>query len=375
MYIPSFAVRRARPFLERHARAKSLAKSVDLRLARARHSIAAYFPSLIKPQPRQLTVAITAHCNLRCRGCRYGRDFMPGQRLSLPIMLHVLDDAKAAGIGTVRFYGGEPLLHPELPAMIRHATTLGLRSYVTSNGTHLKHKIDALYQAGLRLVTIGYYGTGNAYDSYTQRQDHFRRLEEGLAAVRARYHNKLELQLNFVLMRPSCNLEALTEAWTFAKRFDMYFHIDLVSYSVPFFIQGIDHDFQFTEADRPAIESVVERLIELKQREPSRFIHSPEFLRSIPDWLGKKADMRVPCDAYEMIWIGADGTVQLCDTTFQLGNVKERRLREILFGEAHRCAARDGFLLNCPNCICRVDPRIQKHAASVRRYRPSAGIG
>jgi cyclic pyranopterin phosphate synthase len=294
---------------------------------------------------------------------------MVGQRLSLKVMLQVLADARAAGIAAVRFYGGEALLHPELVQMVGHATSLGLRTCVNTNGTHLGKKIDALYAAGLRLVSIGFYGIDEAYDSYTQRQGHFRRLEESLKFVRARYGPELELQLNFVLMRSSSNLISLTRAWDFARRFDMYFHIDLISYSVPFFVQGEENEFHIKEEDAPEIESVVHQLLHLKQQEPSRFLHSEEFLRSIPDWLQKKSDMRVPCDAYQMIWIGADGTVQLCDTALPLGNVNQSRLTEILFGKEHRCAARDAFLLNCPNCICRAESRIQKDLVSMRHYR------
>jgi hypothetical protein len=46
--------------------------------------------------------------------------------------------------------------------------------------------------------------------------------------------------------------------------------------------------------------------------------------------------MRVSCDAHKLIWIGADGTVQLCYAAFELGNLYERPLREILFQGAHR---------------------------------------
>jgi MoaA/NifB/PqqE/SkfB family radical SAM enzyme len=294
---------------------------------------------------------------------------MVGERLSLDVMSGVLADARSAGISKVRFYGGEPLLHPELVQMVGHATALGLSSCVNTNGTHLAKKIDSLYGAGLRLVLIGFYGIGEVYDSYTQRDGHFRRLEEGLRFVRARYGSELELQLNFTLMRSSCNLDSLAAAWEFASRFDMYFHIDLVSYSLPFFVQGEETEFQAKKEDESQIQNVMNELLRLKHKEPERLLHSREFLRSIPDWLLKKSTMKVACDAYEMIWIGADGTVQLCDAALPLGNVNNSRLRDILFGQAHRCAARDAFLLNCPNCMCRVEGRIQKDGASVRRYR------
>jgi MoaA/NifB/PqqE/SkfB family radical SAM enzyme len=117
---------------------------LQLQIARTKHSFATSFPAVIRPLPQQLTIAITAHCNLRCKGCRYGRDFMPGESLLLKEVCEVLDDARAGGVGTVRFYGGEPLLHPDLAGMVRHANEIGLRSYITSNGTHLSLKLPAL---------------------------------------------------------------------------------------------------------------------------------------------------------------------------------------------------------------------------------------
>jgi cyclic pyranopterin phosphate synthase len=103
-------------------------------------------------------------------------------------------------------------------------------------------------------------------------------------------------------------------------------------------------------------------------------IDQPVFtLRAIPDWLLKGPEMRVPCDSYRLIWVGADGTVQLCYVTFRLGSLHERRLRDLLFTTQHENAARDAFALKCPNCHCHADNRIKKDLASRMRYsRPAA---
>ena len=78
--------------------------------------------------------------------------------------------------------------------------------------------------------------------------------------------------------------------------------------------------------------------------------------------------MRVPCDAGKLLWVGADGGVNLCYVTFPLGNLHEQRLADFLYGRAHHQAARDAFQLNCPNCHCERDSRIQKHLPSRIRY-------
>lgn len=331
-------------------------------------AVAGVLPSVIRPRPRRLTVAVTAHCNLRCVGCRYGRDFMTGEQLSLDEVKTLLTDAKSAGVELVRLYGGEPLLHRDLPEMVRHSVGLGLATYVTTNGTLLTQKIDALFEAGLRNITIGFYGTGEAYDGYVNRKDRFARLEKGLAYARARYGSALSLQLNYLIMRPSCTLPALQAAWDFAERFDMSFHTDLIHYSLPYFTDGTEGDLNFQPEDEGAIRVFVAELSRLKQRYPERIRESLPSIHSISDWLLKGPAMRVPCDVRNLLWVGADGTVQLCYVTFKLGNIRERPLRDMLFTPTHQDAARDAFKLNCPNCHCERDGRIQKHLPSRLHY-------
>jgi molybdenum cofactor biosynthesis enzyme MoaA len=346
--------------------------SLDTGIERARHSLAAYLPVLVRPEPRHLEIAITAHCNLRCVGCRYGREFMPGSELPWDTVRDLLDDAREAGFWDVRFYGGEPLLHRALPRMVEHASSLGLGVYVTTNGILLKQRIDELFRAGLRTVNIGFYGTGHRYDAYVQRRERFRELEAGLDALRERCGSEVRLRINWLLMRPSCNVEDLHRAWAFAERYDARFQVDLVHYSLPYFTEGPDRMLQFRPDDRPAIETVVAELVRLKQAHPERFNQSLPGLRSIPDWLLRGPGMRVPCDSHQMIWVGADGTVQQCYVTYHLGNLHEQRLRQMLHTPAHRAHARDSFALGCPNCHCHYDGRINKHAPSLRTYAAGA---
>jgi cyclic pyranopterin phosphate synthase len=113
----------------------------------------------------------------------------------------------------------------------------------------------------------------------------------------------------------------------------------------------------------------VAELLRIKQEQPKLIAQSLEALRSIPDWLLLGPDMRVPCDSHQMLWVGADGTVQQCYVTFRLGNLHEKRLPDLLFTEAHRNAARGSFELTCPNCHCHYDQRIRKHGPSAQKYR------
>ena len=238
------------PGLKRAARAALDASGV------AHHLAAEALPFMIQPRPKQLTVAVTAQCNLRCDGCRYGRDFMVGERLSTEVMLGVIDDAAAAGIESLRLYGGEPLLHPEIGKLIRAGFDAGLDTYLTSNAVLLERKLDEVLDAGLRWMTMGFYGVGEEYDAYTGRPGSFASLESSLGRVRERCGDDFSIQLNFVLTSHSCTVERFEATKAFCERFGLHVYVDLVSYSIPFFRKGEKYELHFTDADRERVEAV-----------------------------------------------------------------------------------------------------------------------
>ena len=362
------AYRALRPLGDSSQLARSALRGIRNAAHVAQHTIGGAAPVLIRPHTVNLTVAITARCNQRCTGCLYERGFMAGQQLPLRVMEEMVDDAAALGVRSLRLYGGEPLLHADLPRVVERATQQGLDAYVTTNGVLLAEKIDELVAAGLRQLTFGYYGHGDAYDEYVGRRGNHARLERGLATVRERHGQTVRMRMNWLLMRPTCDLDALQAAWEFADRYDTPLQVDLVHYSLPYFTEGKERELQFTPEDRPRIDAIVRQLLEWKRRFPDRIENSEIGLRSIPDWLLLGPRMRVPCDKYRMVWIGADGTVQLCYVTFELGNLHRQRLRDLLYTDQHEAAARDAFALRCPNCHCGFDERTRKHLPTRMRF-------
>ncbi len=344
--------------------AKKAMRAIQTSIHVAHHTAAAKVPALIRPHTVNLTVAVTASCNQRCTGCLYERGFMAKQQLPLPVMEQMVEDAAALKIRSLRLYGGEPLLHNDLPAVVEKAVGLGLRTYVTTNGVLLAERIDELHAAGLRDVTFGYYGSGKDYDDYVARKGNYARMERGIAAVRDKHGDSFGIRMNWLLMRPTCSLESLEDAWQFALRYRTPMQVDLIHYSLPYFSEGPERALQFTDADRPAIERVVRRLLELKREQPHMIENTEMGLRSIPDWLLLGPAMRVPCDKYRMVWVGADGTVQMCYVTFVFGNLHQNRLRELLYTPEHEDAAKAAFALQCPNCHCGFDERVRKHLPS-----------
>ena len=97
-------------------------------------------------------VEITNQCNRDCSFCP-GTARAPGM-MSLEEFSVVAE--KLRGVTKFLYYHlmGEPLTHPALPDMIRKASQLGFRSIITTNGTLLGTRGQALLDAGVHKVNI-----------------------------------------------------------------------------------------------------------------------------------------------------------------------------------------------------------------------------
>jgi hypothetical protein len=92
-------------------------------------------------------------CNLSCGYCNeYDSVSKP---VPIGLMLRRVDLLASLGTSAITFSGGEPLLHPELPAMIERARSHGMFVTLITNGYMLSpERIDQLGRAGLDHLQI-----------------------------------------------------------------------------------------------------------------------------------------------------------------------------------------------------------------------------
>ncbi len=130
------AIRKLRSFERRFRHARMVARALKSRA----HPILAH----IIPIRR---------CNLSCAYCN------EYDKVSSPVptgeMLHRIDLLAALGTEIITFSGGEPLLHPDLDALIRHIRKHGCIATLITNGYLLStERIRQLNRAGLEHVQI-----------------------------------------------------------------------------------------------------------------------------------------------------------------------------------------------------------------------------
>ena len=111
---------------------------------------------------RDLRISVTDRCNFRCVYCMpkevFGRDYAFLKReklLSFEEIARLARIFASLGVEKIRVTGGEPLLRRELERLIAMlAQVPGLDLALTTNGSLLAEKAQALKDAGLQRVTV-----------------------------------------------------------------------------------------------------------------------------------------------------------------------------------------------------------------------------
>jgi radical SAM protein with 4Fe4S-binding SPASM domain len=151
--------------------------------------------------PYLISWNVTRRCNLRCKHCYLDASRPMPDELSTDEALRVLGEIAEVNRETLLILsGGEPLLRPDLDALISRATVLGMMVVLGTNGTLLTvARARALAERGLA-------GVGISVDSLAAtRHDEFRGLKgawrgamRGIAAAR---EAGLEVQVQMTLTR------------------------------------------------------------------------------------------------------------------------------------------------------------------------------
>ena len=110
---------------------------------------------------RDLRISVTDRCNFRCVYCMPKEVFGSAYRflerrelLTFEEIARVSETFVALGVEKLRITGGEPLVRRDLERLIELLAPLGVDLTLTTNGSLLPAKAEALANAGLRRITV-----------------------------------------------------------------------------------------------------------------------------------------------------------------------------------------------------------------------------
>ncbi len=157
---------------------------------------------------RDLRISVTDRCNFRCVYCMPKEVFGPGyQFLKLANLLSYEEIARLAaifvdlGVQKIRLTGGEPLVRRNVEGLIEMLAAIpGLDLALTTNGSLLEKKAQALRDAGLQRITVSLDSLDNAV--FTAMNDAGFPVEKVLAGIGAASAAGLNpVKINMVVKR------------------------------------------------------------------------------------------------------------------------------------------------------------------------------
>jgi MoaA/NifB/PqqE/SkfB family radical SAM enzyme len=137
--------------------------------------------------PNLMSLAVTDGCNARCGHCSFYEGVEdPGRPLlRLEEMRRLIHDAQELGVSILNLVGGEPLLRPDLAAIIASVDKSLSTVVLFTNGWHLAARAAELRRAGLDSVYVSLDAADPArHDALRGTPGLFARAVEGLQAAR-----------------------------------------------------------------------------------------------------------------------------------------------------------------------------------------------
>ncbi|MBI4023339.1 MAG: radical SAM protein [Verrucomicrobia bacterium] len=135
-----------------------------------------------KMYPFLVQFNVTNRCNLKCRYCYAGYYARPTEDMPLDQVKAIIDELVLHGLFRINLVGGEPLMRPDIGAIIEHVRCKGIHCAITTNGWLVPKKLDAL--RGLNLCCFSIDGDRPGNDE-NRGAGTFDRVIAGLDACKA----------------------------------------------------------------------------------------------------------------------------------------------------------------------------------------------
>lgn len=123
---------------------------------------------------QRIWAELTGNCQLACVHCYADSGPTGGHgRMTAQDWMRVVDDAKSLSAAMVQFIGGEPTMHPQFSAILRHAVCAGIEVEVYTNLVHITDDVWDLLTAPKVSLAFSYYsGDPARHNAVTKRNSH-----------------------------------------------------------------------------------------------------------------------------------------------------------------------------------------------------------
>lgn len=302
---------------------------------------------------------ITKRCNLRCLHCYIDAGEAEANELTTKEALDVVDQMAEVGVPLILFTGGEPLVRHDFFEIAQYARDRGIKLVLSTNGTLITPEVAK------RLKEVGVVYVGVSLDSISAEfHDRFRGVQGSFAAALAGIKNAIEAGLDVGLrfVVTAKNIHEVGEYVDFAASLGVrritFYHLSAAGRA-----QKLSEDWWYTpEQYKRFIETLIAKARQYAGKLEIETTLAPydgiyialtvghgdtkylEFVESTGG-CGRK-----------IVSIYPNGDVYPCQFIdfYKLGNVREKRLRDILRPEVLEPFVNTDRYLRGPKCsTCR----------------------
>jgi MoaA/NifB/PqqE/SkfB family radical SAM enzyme len=105
--------------------------------------------------PDTICFRVSRYCNARCGFCLAPTD---GVTADEDTLRHRLDWLLSCGVKNIHFCGGEPTIHPALPALLAHVHAQGGKTRITTNAIEISEQVLSAFRATRTHVKVSLHG-------------------------------------------------------------------------------------------------------------------------------------------------------------------------------------------------------------------------
>lgn len=334
------------------------------------------FLSMLSFRPASSKIIVTDNCNSRCITCSQWKNNSTNELTSEEIY-DTLAQLRELGVIQVQFTGGEPLLRRDLPSLVERAAKLRFQSIgILTNGLLLtESRAKKLLESGLTAVGISVDGLRETHEYVRGVKGSFDKAIsalEILSRLGEQSYPHLKVTITTTLTQHTLDQAVPVTNLTSTYQESARFRISLLSIT-PYLFQGVDTSSLIIE-DQKELDEVIQQLHNIKVKNPGVFLwnqthQSLEYIKRYSTD-SKRAD--IPCVmGYSSIYVGAHGEIYHgCWALKPIGNVREKKLADIVNSTEYRKRLKDMFYKRCPGCACGYQVNLLYHLPSIFKEIP-----
>jgi len=307
---------------------------------------------LISPKPNYAEVRVTEGCNSRCITCTAWENSREGE-LSTEEMVDALKQLREIGVNSIRLSGGEPLIRSDMAELAKECSLLGFQEiYIATNGLLLQQKAEELVENGVTHFGVSLDGVKETNDEIRGVSGDYEKVLKGIEAVKKsaeKAGKHVPVTIFTTLLRQ--NIQEVPLLLKISEKIGARWCFSLLDGNLDFF-EGIDVS-RFVVADWKVIDETIDHLEKLWYEKPRLVYSRPDILEYARDYVkGINQNHDIPCIlGYKLICLGSRGEVYSgCYVFKPVGNIREKKLSEMVKSKRYRKLAEKMYRRECPGC-------------------------